>query len=346
MDKWRKGFGITLTTFILLISQATLVLARAGGGKGGSLGGSAGRSFSSGSFSGGGLSGGFSGRSYTGGFFPFPFPFFIGGTGYSGGSIFGGLFGFLFIMIILYLVFKAMRASRKWRGGGSRGGGGFGRGRSHYGGSGGNIAFPPFGRKQDTWQSPNSRESESSFPNPVDINGRPISNADNMRRFAQAISFTRDNMQYFAQTFPRWDRAYLNGRIRQVFFWFQDAWSRQDLSEAAEYLTMPLSEKYRADLEHMRARGERNLIKEPTLNPEDIEFIDSTLSETGEKFVVMLSASLIDYTIDISGRTLAGDAEKRLYFTEFWEFIWEGDKWLLNRIYQEDALELAQIARK
>lgn len=357
MDKWRKGFGITLTTLILLISQATLVLARAGGGKGGSLGGSAGRSFSGGSFSGGtfsggGFSGGFSGRSYTGGFFPFPFPFFIGGTGYSGGSIFGGLFGFLFIMVILYLVFKAMRASRKWRGGGYRGEGGFGRGGSHYGGFRENMVFPPFGRKQDTWQSPKSRENpntwenRNTFSDPVDINGRPISNADNMRRFAQAISFTRDNMQYFAQTFPRWDRAYLNGRIRQVFFWFQDAWSRQDLSEGAEYLAMPLSEKYRADLEHMRTRGERNLIKEPMLNPDDIEFIDSTLSESGEKFVAMLSASLIDYTIDASGRTIAGDEEKRLYFTEFWEFIWEGNKWLLNRIYQEDALELAQITRR
>lgn len=317
------------------------MLARAGGGIGGSLGGSAGRSFSSGSFSGGSFSGGgFSGRSFSGGFFPFPF--FIGGTGYTGGSIFGGLFGFLFVILILYLVFKAMRASRSWRGsnfGGGRRGGNFGDGRgSHYGG--GNSGFPPLGRKQDTWQTPG--EGQASV---VDISGRPITNADNLRRFAQAISFTRDNMLYFAQTFPRWDRAYLSGRIRQVFFWFQDAWSRQDLSEAPEYLAPDLTAKYRSDLERMKMRGERNLIKEPVLNQGDIEFIDSDLSEEGERFIVMLSASLLDYTIESSGRTIAGDADKRLYFTEFWEFSWQGDKWLLTRIYQEDALELAKIAR-
>ncbi|SPF32829.1 conserved hypothetical protein [Candidatus Desulfosporosinus infrequens] len=278
---------------------------------GGSLGGSAGGGFSGGSISGRGFAGGSSGG--LGGFFPFPF-FFFGGTS-SGGS--GGLFGFLFFMVILYLVFKALRSPGR----GSQGR--FSKGR---GGGGGGM-------------------DDHSSEIPVDLNGRPITNSDSLQRFGKSINFTRENMRYFSETFPRWDRDFLIGRVRQVFFWLQDAWSRQDLSAANEYLTTSLGNKYRTDLQEMKARGERNMIKEPVLNTGDIEFIHSHLDEQTQRFVAMVSASLIDYTVDASGRQISGDNTHRLYYTEFWEFVWQDDRWLLSNIYQEDALEVAKIAR-
>lgn len=288
---------------MLLSGQASLALARGGGGVGGSLGGSSGRSFSGGSFSGGSLPRG-SSSGGLGGFFPFPF-FFFGGNS-SGGSLFGGFFSFLFLMVILYLIFKALRSSRR-----------LGQGRLS--------------------KNPNEL--------PVDLNGRPITNSDTLQRFGKAINFTRENMRYYAESFPRWDRDFLIGRVRQVFFWLQDAWSRQDLSADKEYLTITLSNKYRADLQGMKARGERNVIKEPVLNTGDIEFIHSHLDELTQHFMVMVSASLIDYTVDTSGRQISGDNTHRLYYTEFWEFVWQDDRWLLANIYQEDALEVAKIAR-
>ncbi|MDP4125861.1 MAG: TIM44-like domain-containing protein [Bacillota bacterium] len=297
---------VVAITFILLSGQPVLTLARGGGGVGGSLGGSSGRSFSGGSFSGGSLPRG-SSSGGLGGFFPFPF-FFFGGNS-SGRSMFGGLFSFLFLMVILYLIFKALRSSRR-----------LGQGRS----------------------SKNSNEINEL---PVDLNGRPITNSDVLQRFGKAINFTRENMRYYAESFSRWDRDFLIGRVRQVFFWLQDAWSRQDLSEGKEYLTSTLSNKYRADLEGMKARGERNVIKEPVLDTGDIEFIHSHLDELSQHFVVMVSASLIDYTIDTSGRQISGDNTHRLYYTEFWEFAWQDNRWLLANIYQEDAIEVAKIAR-
>jgi len=302
----KKRIEIAILTLMLLASRASWALARGGGGVGGSLGGSsgssssgsAGRSFSSGSVSGGSLSGGH------GSFFP-PF-FFFGGTS-SGGFGIGGFFSFLFLIVVCYLIFKALRSSR--RGGQSR--------------------------------SSNNYSSEI----PVDLNGRPITNSDSLQRFGKAIEFTRENMRYFSETFPRWDRDFLIGRVRQVFFWLQDAWSRQDLSAANDYLTTSLGNKYRTDLQGMKTRGERNMVKEPVLNTGDIEFIHSHLDEQTQHFMAMVSASLIDYTLDASERQISGDNTHRLYFTEFWEFVWQDDRWLLSNIYQEDALEVAKIAR-
>jgi len=87
------------------------------------------------------------------------------------------------------------------------------------------------------------------------------------------------------------------------------------------------------------------MIKEPVLNTEDIEFIHSQLDEQTQHLIAMVSASLIDYTVDTSERLISGDNTHRLYYTEFWEFVWQDDRWLLSNIYQEDALEVTKIAR-
>lgn len=317
--------SIAITTLMFFASQAAVALARAGGGKGGSLGGSAGRSFSGGSLSGGGLSGGGLSSGF-GGFHFFPFfwgPSFFGG---GGGSMFGGFFSLIFILIIAFLVIKALRSSKRSWGRRQRGaGGGFG------------DPYSP--------HSPKERESNPSTLTPVDVTGRPITNDENLQRLGKAIQFTRENMRYYSETFPRWDREFLVGRVRQVYFWLQDAWTRQDLSEGEEYLSPAVLTKYRTDLANMRSRGERNVIKEPTLNPGDVEFIHSHLDESEQHFITMISASLFDYTVDGSGRTIAGEDDNRLYFTEFWEFTWKQEQWLLSAIYQEDSLEITKIAR-
>jgi predicted lipid-binding transport protein (Tim44 family) len=117
------------------------------------------------------------------------------------------------------------------------------------------------------------------------------------------------------------------------------------LSGGEDYLATTLLERYRRDLVAMKGRGERNVIKEPVLHAEDVEFIHSHLDESQEHFVVMISASLYDYTVDASGRIIAGEDDNRLYFTEFWEFRWNNNQWVLSEIYQEDALEVTKIAR-
>lgn len=310
MKRWTKRINIAITTLMFFASQAAVALARAGGGKGGSIGGSSGRSFSGGSLS-GGLSGGSTSGSFGFGGFHF-FPFFWGSPFYGGGSIFGGFFSLIFLLIIAFLILKALRSRSAWR------------------------------RERD--QSRSFGDTNAPLT-PVDVTGRPITNDRNLQRFGKAIQFTRENMKYYAETFPRWDRELLVGRVRQVYFWLQDAWTRQDLSEGEDYLSSSLLVKYRTDLANMRNRGERNIIKEPVLHQGDVEFIHSHLDESSQHFITMISASLIDYTVDASGKIIAGEDDNRLYFTEFWEFTWEREQWVLSAIYQEDAMEITRIAR-
>lgn len=297
----RRGIGVLGATVLYWALQATTVLARGGGGRGGSYS----RGFSGGGLRGGGYSGGFSGGGLSHGFFPF---FFFGG----GGGLFSSFFSIIILLVIAALVLRFFVRSRY-----------FGGGRNA--------------------RTSNNEYGEWESSGPVDFEGRAIKNERG--RFGEAISYTRKNMDYYAQKFPRWDYGLLAGRVRQVFFYLQDAWARQDLSEGPEYLERELLEQYQAKLEAMKSRGERNIVRDPELGTEDIDFVHSQLEAGDERFVARIFASLIDYTVDASGRVISGEEDNRLYFSEFWEFIWQDSKWKLRAIYQEDSVEAARWAR-
>jgi len=213
-------------------------------------------------------------------------------------------------------------------------------------------SFGRWGRKnsgESTWDSePHSTPAQPQSGGwdsgqPVDFEGRPIRNERS--RFGAAINYTRQNMDYYAGKFPRWDYGVLTGRVKQVFFYLQDAWSRQDISECSEYLTADLMAEYEGKLDAIKARGERNIVRDPDLSSENIDFVYSHLDADGERFVARIFASVVDYTVDASGKVIAGEEDNRLYFNEFWEFVWQDGQWKLAAIYQEDSIEAARWAR-
>ncbi len=292
-----KSFAVLGATVLYWALQATAVLARGGGGKGGSFSRApSGGGLSGGSIGGGSLGGGFFGGGYSRGFFPF---FFFG----------GGMFSlFLTLLVVGFIAFVVLRmlVRRRYNG--------------NYSGDG-----------------------QHEHDQPVDFSGKVISNERG--HFGEAINYTRQNMDYYAQKFPRWDFTVVTGRVRQVFYYLQDAWSRQDLSEGGEYFTPTLLADYGTKLQAMRARGERNMVHDPELSSDNIDFVYSQLNSDGERFVARIFASLVDYTVDASGKIIAGEDDNRLYFTEFWEFIWTEGSWKLAGIYQEDSIEAARWAR-
>jgi predicted lipid-binding transport protein (Tim44 family) len=301
-----KGLQVLGATVLYWALQATAVLARGGGAKGGSYSKvpSGGGFSGGGSLGGGGIGGGLFGGGYSRGFFPF---FFFG----SGGGIFSSLLTLIILGAIALFIFRLFMRRRYSN---SR--------------EAGNESYG---------------QNQGYSSTPVDFEGKVIKNERS--RFGKAINYTRQNMEYYAEKFPRWDRGVVEGRVKQVFYFLQDGWSRQDLSEGTEYLTANLLADYQAKLSAMKGRGERNIIHDPELSSENIDFVYSQLSPDGESFVAKIFASLVDYTVDSSNRIIAGEDDNRLYFNEFWEFIWNEGSWKLAAIYQEDSIEAARWAR-
>lgn len=163
------------------------------------------------------------------------------------------------------------------------------------------------------------------------------------RAFAQAVDFTRKNMEYYGTRFPYWDRGVLVGRVKQAFFTLQDAWSRLDLSSCRDYLTADLYRVYDEKLSAMRERGERDIIRDINLRDQDVTFIYSRMDEERQSFIAMIFASMYDYVINPAGEVISGNRDKKLYFREFWEFVWENDAWKLSAIHEEDSLLINRI---
>jgi len=268
-------------------------------------GGLGGESFSGGESFGGG--GGFGGGSSFGGFGGMGgfgfFPLFLGG---GSGSL-GTVITIIMVILLLNWVRNAAFRSGGYRRTPRRGSGSFG--------------------EQD-------REA------PVELEPTNLSRE---RAFAQAIDYTRKNMDYFGSRFPYWDRDMLVGRVKQAFFVLQDAWSRQDLSGGRDYLTADLYREYEEKLARMRERGERDVIRDVGLRDSDVNFVYSRMDEEGQSFIVMIFASMYDYVVNPAGEVVSGNRDKKLYFREFWEFVWQDELWKLARIHEEDSVTIARI---
>ena len=163
------------------------------------------------------------------------------------------------------------------------------------------------------------------------------------RAFAKAIDYTRRNMEYYATRFPHWDRGALVGRVRQAFFVLQDAWSRQDLSGDRDYLTADLYRLYEEKVSGMWVHGERDIIRDISLRDQDVSFIFSRMGEERQSFIVMVFASMYDYVTNPAGQVVSGNRDKKVYFREFWEFVWQDGLWKLSGIHEEDSVIIARI---
>ncbi|HUW65761.1 MAG TPA: TIM44-like domain-containing protein [Spirochaetia bacterium] len=161
--------------------------------------------------------------------------------------------------------------------------------------------------------------------------------------FAKAIDYARQNMEYYGTRFPYWESGMLVGRVKQAFFILQDSWSRLDLSGSRDYLTADLYSLYEEKLSQMRERGERDIIRDINLRDQDISFIYSRMDEERQSFIAMIFASMYDYVTNPAGEVISGNRDKKLYFREFWEFVWQDEAWKLVRIHEEDSVTIGRI---
>ncbi len=134
---------------------------------------------------------------------------------------------------------------------------------------------------------------------------------------------------------PTWDREALEKTIRQTFVRFQKDWTNGASEPMKEYCTPEYAERMRLELAVLAAERRQNRVNTPeVISLTFLDAHDEHKNDTG-RFQVELVARANDQLVDLDTNTVL--YEDRSRFTEYWNFIRSGDKWLLQRIGQATA---------
>ncbi|QWR78681.1 Tim44 domain-containing protein [Candidatus Magnetomonas plexicatena] len=123
--------------------------------------------------------------------------------------------------------------------------------------------------------------------------------------------------------------------VSSFFIKLQDAWSKRNLEPVKSMMMPEIYVTFNSDVEKMKANGEINKIENISLKQ---VIITEAWQEKGKDYItVEISANLIDYTTDESGKLIDGDNVNPDRFTEFWTFVRNSNTndWKFTAIQQQ-----------
>lgn len=122
--------------------------------------------------------------------------------------------------------------------------------------------------------------------------------------------------------------------VQDIFFRVQGAWTRRDLSSAAEFFTPEMERVLQGDVAELKTRGQVNRLENIAVR--QVEIVEAWQEEGNDFITVRFLANLLDYTTDEKGNVLSGSDREPVKFEEFWTFTRPvgPNPWKLSAIQQ------------
>ncbi|MGC8523279.1 MAG: Tim44 domain-containing protein [Acidibrevibacterium sp.] len=121
--------------------------------------------------------------------------------------------------------------------------------------------------------------------------------------------------------------------FEQALYAIQAAWSAHDLAALRRLATPEMVSYFAEQLAEQTSRGVRNVVRDVRLDRGDLA---EAWSENGRDYAtVAMQFSMIDVTLDATGRVVDGSPGERVSATELWTFLRApGGAWILSAIQQ------------
>lgn len=130
-----------------------------------------------------------------------------------------------------------------------------------------------------------------------------------------------------------WNLKKINKDIKKAFYIMSDAWTNMNQDIAIDYSTEKLYENHKTQLEWMKVKGERNVLRIPKLLSHKIIGIDNTNKENIGEIWVYIRGFMIDY-IEVDRNITKGNRYIPTSYVEYWKFKNENGIWKLDEIRQ------------
>ncbi len=143
-----------------------------------------------------------------------------------------------------------------------------------------------------------------------------------------------------------WDLSNLQLTAETAFFKFQDAWTERDLNKISSLITYSFYNRFKVQLDEMKAKGENNMIESISISSTNIICCRDYKNNEADTFSALIKGSLIDYTINEStGRVIKGSKSDTEKFTDYYVFTRDGNNWLLNEVINDPELGIILEAK-
>ena len=121
---------------------------------------------------------------------------------------------------------------------------------------------------------------------------------------------------------------------QDVFFRVQGAWTRRDLSPAAELLSPEMQVIFRRQIDEHKAAGTINRLENIAVR--EVDITEAWQEEGNDYITVRFLASILDYTTDETGKVVSGSDVEPAKFEEYWTFCRPvgPNQWKLSAIQQ------------
>lgn len=140
-------------------------------------------------------------------------------------------------------------------------------------------------------------------------------------------------------TNPLWDIGYLSALTERIFFDFQDAWMKKDLTLIQSRVTYNFYCTQQPKINELIKKQQTNKLELIFIHSIDIVSSKDYKNDNLDSFSAIIKGKMIDYIIsDKNFEVIAGNSEKQEPFTDYYLFIKNNNSWLLNKVVNDPEL--------
>ncbi|GAA0075685.1 Tim44-like domain-containing protein [Clostridium sp. CTA-5] len=155
------------------------------------------------------------------------------------------------------------------------------------------------------------------------------------KRKAKSISVIKE----LSQNDNDWDYNNMKKDIEEAFYKVQAAWMERNQDLAREYMSDKLYNKHKLETKDMRIKKEINILEDMTLLSDAPIGLQDFEGINKDCIWVHIRAKSKDYTVDEkNGKVVEGEPDKIVHFEEYWKFIRNEYRWILDEIRQTDDI--------
>ena len=137
-----------------------------------------------------------------------------------------------------------------------------------------------------------------------------------------------------------WDEDHIYTRVEEIFYAVQNAWTMKSLEDLQPYLSDRLMENWKAKIDWMDIRKERNVLENIQLLSRSLVGIYDALDDSKDMAWFYIEGKMIDYTINEDDGTMLDGNKQAQSFIEFWKLIRKEDEFYLDEVRQKDEMNI------